>query len=107
MTDQMVADTARDRACRQLLLARRISRLMFFYAAPHATGRFNKPRNAQPPTRTGSLSTIRRFLNDRKIEGRATSATIARDAQAPAQKWGPAPKAMLFDVSRVTSKASP
>jgi len=33
--------------------------------------------------------------------GRATVATIAREAQAPAQKWGPAPKAMLFDTSRV------
>jgi hypothetical protein len=50
------------------------------------TGRLSSPRNAQPPIRTGSFSTRRRFLKCLNIVGSATSATIAREAQAPAQK---------------------
>src|SRR5688572_5479858 len=64
----------------------------------HATGRFDTPRKAQPPMRTGSSSVIRRSGMRAKIVGSATWAIIAREAQAPAQKCGPAPNAMLFDV---------
>ena len=65
-----------------------------------------QPRNAQPPIRTGSSLGKPRFFSRAKIAGSATSATMAREAQAPAQKCGPAPKAMLFEASRRTSNCS-
>jgi hypothetical protein len=66
----------------------------------------SNPRKAQPPTRTGSFARRRRFLNRAKSVGNATSAIIAREAQAPAQKCGPAPNAMLLLVSRRMSNSS-
>ena len=55
------------------------------YCAFHVTGRFNNPRNAQPPIRTGSESSSRKPSSRAKMLGSATSATIAREAKAPAQ----------------------
>jgi hypothetical protein len=54
-------------------------------SASHMTGRLSKPRNAQPPIRTGSLWSSRNPFNRLKMPGNATSATIAREANAPAQ----------------------
>jgi hypothetical protein len=54
-------------------------------SASHMTGRLSKPRNAQPPIRTGSLWSSRNPFNRLKMPGSATSATIAREAKAPAQ----------------------
>ena len=53
--------------------------------ASHVTGRLSRPRNAQPPIRTGSGGIEPQALQLAKIEGSATSATIAREANAPAQ----------------------
>jgi hypothetical protein len=49
------------------------------------TGRLSRPRNAQPPILTGSVSSSRKSFNREKIDGSATSATMAREAKAPAQ----------------------
>jgi hypothetical protein len=51
----------------------------------HRTGRLSRPRNAQPPILTGSVSSSRKSFNREKIDGSATSATMAREAKAPAQ----------------------
>ena len=53
--------------------------------ASHSTGRLSSPRNAQPPIRTGSRSSSRRPFSRAKMLGSATSATMAREAKAPAQ----------------------
>jgi hypothetical protein len=53
--------------------------------APHFTGRLSRPRNAQPPIRTGSLWSSRRPFSRVNKLGSATSATMAREAKAPAQ----------------------
>ena len=53
--------------------------------ASHFTGRLSNPRNAQPPIRTGSLSSSRRPFSRANALGSATSATMAREANAPAQ----------------------
>ena len=53
--------------------------------ASHFTGRLSSPRNAQPPIRTGSLSSSRRPFSRANALGSATSATMAREANAPAQ----------------------
>ena len=54
-------------------------------SASHITGKLSSPRNAQPPIRTGSLSSSRKPFSRAKMPGSATSATIAREAKAPAQ----------------------
>ena len=54
-------------------------------ALSHLTGRLSNPRNAQPPMRTGCVASRPKPFSLAKILGSATSATIARDAQAPAQ----------------------
>lgn len=56
-----------------------------FYLTSHATGRFSRPRKAQPPILTGWLLSSRKPFRRAKMLGSATSATIARDAKAPAQ----------------------
>ncbi len=53
--------------------------------ASHSTGKLSSPRNAQPPIRTGSEWSSRRPFRWAKMPGSATSATIAREANAPAQ----------------------
>jgi hypothetical protein len=55
------------------------------YLASHATGRLSSPRKAQPPIFTGSDGSSRRFFSRPNRDGKATSATIAREAKAPAQ----------------------
>jgi hypothetical protein len=55
------------------------------YAASHVTGKLSSPRNAQPPIRTGSLGSSRKPFSRAKMPGSATSATMAREAKAPAQ----------------------
>ena len=55
------------------------------YAASHATGRLSRPRNAQPPILTFSDGSSRSSFIRANSEGSATSATIAREAKAPAQ----------------------
>src|SRR5215471_10929828 len=57
------------------------------------TGRFSSPRNAQPPILTSSEVSSRRFLRRANRDGSATSATIAREANA-----------MLFSVSRLIER---
>src|SRR6185369_16185584 len=47
----------------------------------HLTGRFCRPRNAQPPIRTGSSSASSRRLALANTVGSATSAIIAREDQ--------------------------
>ena len=49
-----------------------------FRYASHLAGRFNNPRNAQPPMRTGSLSSSRKPRSRANTLGSATSAIIAR-----------------------------
>ena len=63
-------------------------------------------RHSQPPIRTGSRSSSRKPVSRANRLGSATSATMAREAAAPAQKCGPAPNAMLLAVSRVRSNRS-
>jgi hypothetical protein len=66
------------RAPKQKILSKR-------YLASHCTGRLSNPRNAQPPIRTGSLLSSRRPFSRVNRLGSATSATMAREANAPAQ----------------------
>ena len=68
----------------------------------HRAFTFSGPRNAQPRKITSSTGSNLKPSSLSKIIGKATSATRARDAKAPAQKCGPAPKAICLRVSRVT-----
>ena len=67
-----------------------------------ATGVVVGPRNAQPPITVDPSR--RKFGSVSNNRGNTTSEIKHRDAHAPAQKCGPAPKAMDADASCVTSK---
>lgn len=56
-----------------------------FQFISHATLRLSNPRNAQPPILTGSDGSSRNPFNRANRLGSATSATMAREAKAPAQ----------------------
>src|SRR5580700_10608450 len=56
-----------------------------FQFTSHATLRLSNPRNAQPPILTGSDGSSRNPFNRANRLGSATSATMAREAKAPAQ----------------------
>ena len=60
------------------------SRLRHQFAS-HVTGRLSSPRKAQPPILTGSDEQSRNPFNRANRLGSATSATMAREAKAPAQ----------------------
>ena len=68
-----------------LAIAARPGAVSTGYPASQLTGRLSRPRNAQPPIRTGSDGSSRKPFNRLKMPGSATSATIAREAKAPAQ----------------------
>src|SRR6516162_9447889 len=55
------------------------------YVTVHWTGRLSRPRNAQPPIFTSADGSSRSSFSRANSDGSATSATIAREANAPAQ----------------------
>ena len=71
----------------------------------HATDRSSRPRKAQPPI-FGGFTTRRPGRASNSI-GRATSAIRLRDAAAPAQKCGPAPKAMSSQCNTSHMRTTP
>ena len=57
------------------------------------------PLNAQPLNLTGESELSLKLGNLSNSFGRATSPIRHLEIHAPAQKWGPAPNVMVFDLS--------